>query len=617
MGRFRIHPLALITALAATTLATAQMRVVNYNVAQLNGNLTKLEDVFANLNDDDWPGWAKAPDVYLFQEVNAADTGPLLTMLNNQAPAGVTYELATYTNTGEDCCAGAQACFYRTDTITEQVNQHQDIFTGAGRDADRWRLRYLGYNGDDAKFYVYSAHLKAGSSGSDEADRDTGAQAIRANADALGDGQHIIYAGDFNLSENTEAAYQTLLALGNGKARDPYGTGTWAGSSHAIKHTQSPRLATGTLVGGGMDDRYDFQMVTGEFRDDEGYSYIVGTYRAFGNDGNHYNQRIDNGTNTYYPGDTARSGIVANNLFGASDHIPVVADYQLPAWMEADLPLDFGRAIQGSVVTVDLEVTNAAPVIVQQGADELDYDAVMSGALSGTCSGSVLALDPPDVCSLQVDTSTVGMVSGTVDLTSTSQAVTNPALQRTTMGSIVRASVPSFSDGAVEAVADVALTVISDTGSVPLAFDVFNNGYDADQALLDVDSVGGLAAPFSAGGLPSDIGATAGTVTITYDSAAAGTGDYLATLTLNTSDEDLPGEGTGSLTLDLTIHARELVGDVNGDCVVDLSDLAALLATFGTSAGDAGYNAAADFDGSGAIDLSDLASLLASFGQSC
>ena len=56
-------------------------------------------------------------------------------------------------------------------------------------------------------------------------------------------------------------------------------------------------------------------------------------------------------------------------------------------------------------------------------------------------------------------------------------------------------------------------------------------------------------------------------------------------------------------------------GDVDGDGDVDLSDLALLLAVYGTCEGDPGYDPAADFDGNGCIDLSDLATLLAHYGE--
>lgn len=56
-------------------------------------------------------------------------------------------------------------------------------------------------------------------------------------------------------------------------------------------------------------------------------------------------------------------------------------------------------------------------------------------------------------------------------------------------------------------------------------------------------------------------------------------------------------------------------GDINGDCVSDLSDLAGMLSNFGTI-GTAGRTDG-DVTGDGNVDLSDLAPLLAQFGTDC
>ena len=57
-----------------------------------------------------------------------------------------------------------------------------------------------------------------------------------------------------------------------------------------------------------------------------------------------------------------------------------------------------------------------------------------------------------------------------------------------------------------------------------------------------------------------------------------------------------------------------LPGDTNGDCVVDLSDLSALLANFG----EPGLGlAAGDVNNDGVTDLSDLAVVLGQFGEGC
>ena len=79
--------LLVIAALAFADLAAGQhLRVVSYNVAKVSG-CESLQPVFAALNDDDKPGFAAAPHLYVFQEVNRDDVMKLCCLLNHKRSA--------------------------------------------------------------------------------------------------------------------------------------------------------------------------------------------------------------------------------------------------------------------------------------------------------------------------------------------------------------------------------------------------------------------------------------------------------------------------------------------------------------------------------------------------
>ncbi len=585
VAALRTWPAALTAALTGLCLAAApargQIRIVNYNVAQLNGNQTSLEDVFEALNADDKPGFAVAPALYVFQEVNSADVGPLLTRLNAAAPPGISYTQGTFTintppNTNENGSAGAQAMFYRGDILTEDVAGHVDISTGAGRNGDRWRLLLVGYDSPAASFYIYSCHLKASQGGSEQQQRLAGATAIRDNSDAIAVGTNIIYAGDFNVYVNTEPAYLEFLSAGNGQALDPLGTGSWAGSGNAIKHSQAPCATGCALVSGGMDDRFDFQLSTAVFQDGEGLALMPGTYRSFGNDGNHYDTDINAGNNSYYPADIPRSNALADDLKVASDHVPVVADYQIPAVLSATMPPDFGRVIQGAGVVAEVSIENAADVLVVLGADELDYDVVASGVLAGSTSGSLAALAGPEVVQLTVDTSIIGNQSGTAQVTSSSQAVQGSPVDLPISGQVLRHSNASFSAISNEDAAETTAYFSVDTGVHDIPVQVHNFNFAASQALLDIDAVIGLSSPFSlAGALPTGIGADPGLLALSIDTTGLSPGIYVNQLDVQVSDEDIPGETTANLSLTLRVVVPLSNPDVDCDGDVDFDDVTA------------------------------------------
>jgi len=167
-----------------------------------------------------------------------------------------------------------------------------------------------------------------------------------------------------------------------------------------------------------MDDRFDFQLVTGDFLDGEGLDFIAGSYRAFGNNGTHaLNGDISSGTGA--------APAVLSALMTASDHLPVVADYQLPAVLDvvkASIPtmLQLGKVFRLSVT-----ISNAAEALVPIGADELDDTLTASGDLIGTFTGTDAALGSGNEHLVTFDASTPGAKSGMITVPSTSQLAAN------------------------------------------------------------------------------------------------------------------------------------------------------------------------------------------------
>lgn len=434
--------------------ADAQLRVVTYNIT--GPPAAGVDVVLKSIGEESRNGIAKPIDVLLLQEQSnpspgasspSPNTQQVVTLLNNiYSSAGITYAMSNRTGNGDT----TQTLVYRTQTVQliGDAAIGSTSTSGAPRQPVRFQLRPVGYN-SAADFYIYNSHYKASAAIDDPAApgrRNVEATTIRTNSNALGEGAHIIYAGDHNFYDfdSDEPAWGTLTASGAGQAVDPINqVGTWHNnSSFAAVHTQSPcnSSVANCGVGGGMDDRFDFQLTTGEFLDGEGLAYIgpvpgvpemsglTHSYHAFGNNGTTFNGDINSGSNTVtFPGVTSYTKAqVLNALHGATDHIPVVADYQVPAVMNVvagSVPavLDFGQAFN-----LNVTVNNSANVVAAIGADELNYSLTTSGNVSGSFLNQIdQALGGSNAHAVVFDTATLGMKTGLITVTSTSQGVQN------------------------------------------------------------------------------------------------------------------------------------------------------------------------------------------------
>ncbi|TVQ52602.1 MAG: hypothetical protein EA377_09780 [Phycisphaerales bacterium] len=603
--------------------AEAQLRVVTYNIAQTLGDEEALQTVIEELHADDKPGFDVPVSLFVFQEVRTMDLPVLASIINAAAPPGVSYIQGTYSQTNQDNVAGAQAMFYRAGYLVENPSEFANLNTGAGRRTNRWQLRLSGYSSADARFYIYSSHLKAETGTANQQQRLAGVQTIRADADSFPEGTAIIYAGDMNFYNNNEPGYLFFLTPGPGQANDPLGTGNWTGPGNAIKHSQSPRkIMAGGLIGGGMNQRFDFQLSTDAFNDGKGYSLMPDTYRSFGNDGMKFNDAINDGNNFYYPDNVPLSNLIANALHDGSDHIPVVAEYQIPARMNANLvPSNFGTVIQGASITAEWQVLNTAPqVVVPEGADTLIFFVNGAGVLSGNVPGQAKALDPPTTGQMNINTNTVGPASGTATFTSNNTGVQNPVITRTIAGNVLAPSQPSFAADEVFTNTTIEFTFDADSGTQSFNVPIWNVGFDEWQALLNVDGVDTLDSPFDVvvdSGL--DIGDAPFDLVFEINTDGLDAGLYTADYFVLTSDEDLPGAMTDELmlTINVMIDGEDpkdspCVGDLTGDGQVNVFDLLELLGQWGAC--DDPEDCPADLTEDGQVNVFDLLELLGNWG---
>lgn len=310
---------AILLTLIFVAVARAQIRVVNYNVAALQGDHESLKQVLTLTSKDNSHGKALPVSIFLFQEVPESKVKPLHELL------GAKYSKGTFTDQNESNRAGAQAMFYDSTQLIEVVASHKDIYTGAGRYADRWQLKGVGKN-KGISLWVYSAHLKASKGSKNKDKRLTGVKAILEDVATLPKGSNVLVVGDMNFYTNQEPAYQALISV----LIDPLGTSEWTGKDDAVKHTQSPRkVRKGGLIHGGLDDRFDFQLMSESLQDKVGLDYIAGSYHAVGNDGRHFDVAINDEGSAYFQGDRSRSKELVDAIHEASDHIPVMADYEI------------------------------------------------------------------------------------------------------------------------------------------------------------------------------------------------------------------------------------------------------------------------------------------------
>jgi exonuclease III len=257
------------------------------------------------------------PDIFTVNEIDDEATDHTF-LLNN------VFLLNGFPNYSKGTTSTGNQIFYNNDKFTFYDRDYVDSYPS---DIDIFKFHYNSPDAEVVDLYCAVAHLKAGNEAGDLTERVNSTNNLMAWIYAYYGAKNILFMGDFNLYTADEVAYQNVINYSDINTRfyDPINMpGDWNNNySYRYIHTQSTHLNADPITGacpslGGMDDRFDFILISNNIKNNlNKISYKTGTYKAVGQDGNHYNNNINSGSNTSVPAN------VLNALFYNSDHLPV------------------------------------------------------------------------------------------------------------------------------------------------------------------------------------------------------------------------------------------------------------------------------------------------------
>ena len=331
----KIILVAIISLSALFTNAQDVLKVMQYNLLNY-GNVTDWCTTDNNDFHDKEPLLHEIiqyiqPDIFTVNElgnVTYVHQRILDSVMNKNSAKQ--YGKADYVNTnGSDL---VNMLYYNTDKL---VYVSAESVQNEVRDIVLYRMYYkspnLAQTNDTAWINCIVCHLKASDNSTSRATRARMTSAAMAYLKQHNYDGNNMFMGDFNIYKSNVDAYQNLIDESdvNFKFFDPINTpGKWNNNgSYADVHTQSTHStasSNGCTAGGGLDDRFDFILISNDLKQGNNHiTYKNNSYKVIGNDGNHFDKSINNGTNNSVPAN------ILNALYNNSDHLPIVLELEV------------------------------------------------------------------------------------------------------------------------------------------------------------------------------------------------------------------------------------------------------------------------------------------------
>jgi len=304
-----------ISCFAQNTVKTMFYNVLEF--PELNPNrITLLQDILQDYS----------PDIFMVCELQSQEGADVILNVGLNSNGNSNYSAAPYFENQSGGGDLQQALFYRNDMF---VLENTEIINTPVRDINKYTL-LLNTESQDTnpiRIYAYVTHLKSSQGSANQQLRLSMVEAFVNDTEQLEDDAFVLFAGDFNIYTSTEPAYLEILDQTNSVAmEDPIDTpGAWNNNEDFREvHTQSTRTSSsgfGGGAGGGLDDRFDFIMVSQNMMTNPNLQYKTDSYKAYGNNGNCYNNNInDINCGGLY------NQIIRDALYNMSDHLPVVME---------------------------------------------------------------------------------------------------------------------------------------------------------------------------------------------------------------------------------------------------------------------------------------------------
>lgn len=326
-----------------TRIKAMMYNLLNYSDASISQQKTPfLKTVLDEVN----------PDLFMVCELINL-TGSNYMFNNAILPHNQDFEKATFEINQSSGSNLQQMVYYNTKKLVLETSR---VINADTRDINHYTFRLNTENSatNPIKLEVFVSHLKAATGSSNRQRRLASVEDFISALNDIPSDSHVIFAGDFNFYTSNEEGYERLINQANpivmidpiNRPADPFpnnpgvsdpftfysssSTYFWRNIAYADIHTQSTRASNAGLIdqsgaGGGLDDRFDFIMMSENFNSSSDLFYVNGSYEAVGNNGNCYNNTLS---------DPSCSGVYSQNLRNAltefSDHLPVVMEIETP-----------------------------------------------------------------------------------------------------------------------------------------------------------------------------------------------------------------------------------------------------------------------------------------------